>query len=352
VIGCVLGGALGDALGYPVEFARSTGEIERVLGPGAPARLLRAAHGKALVSDDMQMTLFTAEGLIRARHRSIDRGNCSTSAVLLGAYQRWLSTQTGDDPERWRDRLQRGWLLDVRELHAQRAPGRTCLSALARSLDLGVATVDSPPNDSKGCGAVMRSAPIGLVAEDAEEAFRTARDAAVLTHGHPSGYLAAAHFAAVIHEVVRDVPLAKAISTANDLLGREHRAAEVRRAVDRACALAFEGDVSPAIIGQLGEGWVAEEALAIGLFCALTAKDRTPSATAEALRSSVAHPGDSDSTGSITGNLLGAMGGTEALPADWLVDLELHDVIESVGRDLHETFVLDLVPRWVAYPPC
>jgi ADP-ribosyl-[dinitrogen reductase] hydrolase len=182
--GCLLGGALGDALGYPVEFLKAASEIERVLGPLSAARLPRSRGGKAVVSDDTQMTLFTAEGLIRAQHRTMDRGNRSPPVVILAAYQRWLSTQTGSELEQWRDPLQRGWLIDVPELRARRAPGNTCLSALEASLTAKtLPSVDARPNDSKGCGAIMRSAPIGLVANDIEGAFRLGRDAGVLTHG-------------------------------------------------------------------------------------------------------------------------------------------------------------------------
>ena len=88
-------------------------------------------------------------------------------------------------------------------------------------------------------------------------------------------------------------------------------------------------------IARLGQGWVAEEALAIGVYCALTASE-FPSA----VLSAVNHDGDSDSTGAIAGHLLGALWGQEAIPAGWLDDLELREVIAAVADDLHE------FPRW------
>jgi ADP-ribosylglycohydrolase/protein-tyrosine phosphatase len=352
VAGCLLGGALGDALGYPVEFLKAASEIERVLGPLSPARLPRSRGGKALISDDTQMTLFTAEGLIRAQHRAMDRGNCSPPVVILGAYQRWLSTQTGSELEQWEDPLQRGWLIDVPELRARRAPGNTCLSALVASLTTGaVPSIDARPNDSKGCGAIVRSSPIGLVANDIERAFQLGRDSGVLTHGHPSGYLSAAYFAAVVHQLVRDASLRDAMQAADELLRREPEAGEVLAAVDAARDAAAAGKPSRGTIERLGGGWVGEEALGIALLCALTTEDGTPASVAASLWRAVAHGGDSDSTGSLVGNLLGAMYGVEALPSAWLEDLELREVIERVARDLHITCVLGFEPDFRRYPP-
>jgi ADP-ribosylglycohydrolase len=349
-VGCLLGGAIGDALGYPVEFLK-TGEIERLFGRSSPPRLSRARGNKALISDDTQMTLFSAEGLIRAWHRTLDRHVGSPEAVLLGAYQRWLSTQTGSGAERWTNPGRRGWLLDVPELRAQRAPGNTCMSALEQSLKShSVPSIRARPNDSKGCGAIMRSAPVGLVAVDAEQAFRRACDAAVLTHGHPSGYLAAGYFAVVVHRLVRDAPLEEAMRVADDLLMAQQDGAEVAGAVE-AARRASAGEVAfPMVVERLGGGWVAEEALAIALLCALRAEGRAPDAVATTLWRAAAHGGDSDSTGSLTGNLLGAMHGVEALPPLWLDDLELREVIERVARDLHTTYVLGLEPDATRYP--
>jgi len=352
LMGCLLGGALGDALGYPVEFLKTAAEIERVLGPVSPERLPRQPGHKAIISDDTQMTLFTAEGLIRAQHRAMDRGICSPPAVLLGAYQRWLSTQTEEGLDRWKDPLSRGWLLDVLEIHVSRAPGDTCLSALVASLETEAApSIEARPNDSKGCGAVMRSAPIGLVAIDVEGAFRLGRDAGVLTHGHPSGYLSAAYFAAVMQQVVRDVPLTKAMAVADDLLRGDREAGELVAAIDGARKAAYAGVPTRAVIERLGGGWVGEEALGIALLCAMTTEDGTPASVATSLWRAVAHGGDSDSTGSLTGNLLGAMYGVESLPSAWLEDLELSEVIERVARDLHITCILGLEPDFCRYPP-
>ena len=100
-----------------------------------------------------------------------------------------------------------------------------------------------------------------------------------------------------------------------------------------AVALAAAGAPSAERVERLGGGWVAEEALAIGLYCALAAP-----ALEDALPLAVTHSGDSDSTGSIAGNLLGALLGERAIPARWLAPLELRDEIRTVATDLYDRF--------------
>ncbi len=137
------------------------------------------------------MTLFVAEGNIRTRQRVQERGGASLVNVVQHALLRWLSTQSPalvlDSPS------ERGWLGGDPRLHARRAPGNTNLGALrGQAAQWWTPSVEHPPNNSKGCGAIMRSAPFGLAAASREEAFEAARDTAVVTHGHPSGYLARA----------------------------------------------------------------------------------------------------------------------------------------------------------------
>lgn len=150
--GCLLGGALGDALGYPIEF-RSLPEI-REMYPTPPVRLPCDRSGVAVVSDDTQMTLFTAEGMIRGYQRFRDRGICSPQNVLLHAYLRWYNTQT-DEGRLWGGR---GYLVDDPRLRVRRAPGNTCLSALSEWMRDWPSSANTRRNDSKGCGAVMRAA--------------------------------------------------------------------------------------------------------------------------------------------------------------------------------------------------
>ena len=350
VLGCLLGGAIGDSLGYPVEFMKPAAASLERFGSVAPVHLL-LVDDRPRVSDDTQMTLFSAEGIIRARQRAVERGIVDVATVVQHAYLRWFATQEPSG-EGHAGVSEAGWLVGVDALHARRAPGLTCLSAL-RSVreNWGLATIEFPLNDSKGCGAVVRSAPFGLAAGSREEAFGWARDAGVLTHGHPAGFLSAAYFASLVFDLAHGIPLLEAVAAATGLVERESGHEPVVRSVARALELARRGPPSPADIEALGGGWVGEEALAIALVCALTNEGSEPEAIAQTLWRSVAHSGDSDSTGSLTGNLLGVIHGAGALPVKWAAEVELREVIGRLARDLFASAVLGVELDFESYPP-
>jgi ADP-ribosylglycohydrolase len=344
--GCLLGGAVGDALGAPLEFLLDIDEIRARYGPAGIADYDLEYGRRGAITDDTQMTLFTAEGVLRAAARWHHKGICHPASVIHHAYIRWLHTQGERSQSLLSQGQMDGWLFGVETLHARRAPGRTCISAL-RGRKMG--TVDQPLNDSKGCGGVMRAAPIGLTAKDAGAAFALGCDAAAITHGHPSGYFSAGCFAAILRNLLDGRTLPDAIERTLPLLeisenaGHEECSAAIRHAV----ALWHDRDVAPTpeTIARLGGGWVGEEALAIALYCALTAQDDF----ARGVLLAVNHSGDSDSTGAITGNLLGLMLGLEAIPVKWLDGLELREEIEAVANDLYTGFQ-ETDDWWSRYP--
>ena len=154
--GCLLGGAAGDALGAAVEF-HSRSEILKRFGSDGIRHYAPAYGLPCAITDDTQMTLFTAEGLIRGLMRYRDSGLIEYPGVTAWAYQRWLLTQ-GQHNVFDLDPLHpdAGWLYEVDALHSARAPGNTCLSALRNTRVPG----EPAMNDSKGCGGVMRVAPV------------------------------------------------------------------------------------------------------------------------------------------------------------------------------------------------
>lgn len=319
ILGCLFGGALGDAFGYPVEF-KSRAEIREAFGPQGLVEP-RLARGRLVVSDDTQMTLYTADGLLSALALGGVRRAEQVLARIRHAYLAWFRTQ--------REEFATGapGVSQHREMWALRAPGSTCLSALRGGAR---GTIEAPVNDSTGSGSVMRVAPLGLVpAIDADEAFRLAHAAAALTHGHPVARLSAAALASLLRDLLDETPMTAALERMEARLARRPDGEEVLAAVRAARVLAGDGTPPDRAVATLGHGWTGEEALAIGLYAALRA-DRFE----DALRLGVDHDGDSDTTASIAGQIWGALHGLDSLPHGWIARLDVLDPLCDVAGRL------------------
>ncbi|MBK6845886.1 MAG: ADP-ribosylglycohydrolase family protein [Gemmatimonadetes bacterium] len=349
--GCLLGGAVGDALGAPVEFMSWT-QIAQRFGPSGIQDFAPAYGRLGAITDDTQMTLWTAEGVLRGIVRANERGVGGPMSVLPRSYLRWLYTQDGSLPAGTQgvedvigsDTVSAGWLFGVKELHSRRAPGNTCLSALRTPR---AELWERAQNDSKGCGGVMRVAPIALIEHPVpDEQFTLGCQAAAITHGHPTGILASGALVWLLLQLRDGLPLERAVRDTIRRLSREPDHDETTGALHEALSLALSRHTpSAASVESLGGGWIAEEALAIGVYAALVAQDDF----ARGVRLAVNHSGDSDSTGSIAGQLLGIQLGVEAIPAQWLEALELREVIEQVAEDL-VTGVEGMADAWERYP--
>jgi ADP-ribosylglycohydrolase len=191
-------------------------------------------------------------------------------------------------------------------------------------------TLEEPKNPgSKGCGTVMRSAPFGLlVGWEPQLVFQLAVECAAQTHGHPTGQLAAGAFAVIVHGLARGEALDGSVQHALALLGARPGHQETTDALQSALGAVRQGLPSPQRVEALGEGWTAEETLAIGVYCALVAED-----VRHGLLLAVNHSGDSDSTGSVCGNLLGVQHGETALPPAWIAELEGRSTILQLADD-------------------
>ena len=189
-------------------------------------------------------------------------------------------------------------------------------------------SIEEPINRSKGCGAVMRVAPAGLLSDEPSSAFKLGAELGALTHGHPTGCLAAGFLAALVCCILEGAEIGNAIGPAVEILITHDGHEETLEAIHCASKLANARgpQADPA---ELGEGWVADEALAIALFCALTASD-----FADGIIRFANHGGDSDSTAAFLGNILGARIGRHGIPKTWLNGLELRSVVEQVAEDL------------------
>lgn len=337
--GSLIGGAIGDALGYPIEFEGYKDLHFRYGDEGLICYDVNFHYSVyddpednvAVFSDDTQMTLFTANGLLNARMR-----NEEPIQAIRQAYIEWYFTQTGTPP----GYTNTCWLSDIRRLQVRRAPGNTCMGALdAIYKDI------RPRNNSKGCGGVMRVAPIPLwaAADDrmsVEGCDRLAGDAARLTHLHPLGYMPAALMSHVIYDLASAkqptrMLLKKSVVDGLRMLYRIYpdnrkELESFTKLMHLAMELAVNAKKDIDNIRTIGEGWVGDEALAIAVYCSLRHFDDFR----KALAAAVTHDGDSDSTGAVTGNILGAAIGYASIPQDFKDDLEMRDLILHMADDL------------------
>jgi ADP-ribosyl-[dinitrogen reductase] hydrolase len=329
--GCLLGGAVGDALGAPVEFL-SLGEIQRKFGEKGIADYYPTYDRNGAITDDTQMTLFTVEGILRKGVGDYFDSSTSFVDCTRYSYIRWLGTQGIKWINKDTEFIYNGILWHRDELHERRGPGKTCLDSLQihlESIKKGVFTSPQINNNSKGCGGVMRVSPVGLFSYF-DEPFEEGCKSAKLTHSHPSGYLAAGFLAKLIRLLFESVPLRKAVEITADELKKFTGHEECLDAVTGALSFAENFEITPENVEKLGAGWVAEETLAISLFCSLKAESFI-----DGVRSAVNHGGDSDSTGSVTGSILGVINGKSNIPDEFTKELELHDFMEDLAEDLY-----------------
>ena len=312
---CLLGGAFGDSLGAEIEFL-SLDAIRRKFPDGIsdiqPHQGLRGA-----ITDDTQMTLFTAEGLIRAHVRGSIKGICHRPSVVHHAQLRWYRTQ-GGKPRVETDTI--GLITDQR-LWTRRAPGMTCLSSLGEAHSLGAPA----KNNSKGCGTIMRVAPVALMVPR-DQVRSIAIDTSALTHGHLTGQLAAAAWAEMLADVATGSMLEDAAEATASVYERIEKGHETAHAIRR--ALDAPRDGYPETVESLGGGWTADEALSIALYACLAGKTFD-----DALQIAVLHSGDSDSTGAIAGNMMGLIDPLAALKHRWAPVIEGADAITRLVRD-------------------
>lgn len=208
----------------------------------------------------------------------------------------------------------------------------------------------------------MRVAPVGLLFGShtymgREKIDRVGAEVAAITHGHSLGYIPAAVLTHIVNVAVyggcpRGETLLDAVEDAMDmaaeLFGQDRHWPELRALVDRAEALAENNAADADNIHALGGGWVAEETLAISIYCAL----RYSNDFSEGIIAAVNHSGDSDSTGAVTGNILGAWLGCGAIEDKWMHTLELRDIILEMADDLCyccpvDEYHYDRDPRWL-----
>ncbi|MFE2045364.1 ADP-ribosylglycohydrolase family protein [Streptomyces sp. NPDC059477] len=323
--GSLLGLALGDALGFPTEF----NDVPSILAKCGPWREMELPR-QAYVTDDTQMTLAVG----RAIRTAMDRGVLGPQGLVGPLRQEFVAWNRSPDNNR--------------------APGRTCLTACALLEDEALPWQDASQLHSKGCGANMRVAPVGLIPGlSDEQRAGAAQLQAALTHGHPTALAASdltAHAVRLLAQGAEPTGLVGLLrSYAYDNRGRYHerwlgdlwtRSQDptpehfIGRGWDECLAVLerLQGavrTVSPETDPCLatGEGWIAEEALATGLLCFLLLVDEPLTA----LRRAACTSGDSDSIAALTGAFAGAYLGAEAWPRPWADRIEYRGELVTLG---------------------
>ncbi len=320
---CLKGGAIGDALGWPIEFSRWE-RIQERFGKNGIQDLVISPKGVAEVTDDTQMTMFTADGLIKAARKNGNLTDMPDMNTVFNSYRLWLNTQFGKIIQKGE-----GWIAEIKDLYATRAPGNTCMSAIRGDRP---GRIGKPINDSAGCGGVMRVAPAGLMYKDNPElAFRVGAECAALTHSNPRGYLSAGVLSEMIAHIINGKNIDEAVDETLKTLQKYEGHKPVTQLMERAKILAHRDIPPETAIKMLGQGWVGDEAIAISSYCAM----KEPNDFEKAIKMAVNHDGDSDSTGAILGNILGAHLGTDKIPQKWLDKIELKDELGQLAKDLY-----------------
>ncbi|MFB8046412.1 ADP-ribosylglycohydrolase family protein [Streptomyces hydrogenans] len=325
--GTLMGLALGDALGFPTEF----NDVPAILAKCGPWREMELpmTRGTAYITDDTQMTLAFARGVRTAMESG-----------LLTPHR--LARPVRDEYVDW-----------YHSPENNRAPGNTCLLA-CRLLDSDRRWQDASQIGSKGCGANMRVAPIGLVPGlSDEQRAGAAQLQAALTHGHPTGLAASDLTARAVWLLAQGVDPAGLVgqlrSYAYENRDRYHerwlgdlwtRSQDpdaghfVRRGWDECLAVlerldSVQRTADPELdpCTYTGDGWIAEEALATGLLCFLL----FPGEPLTALRRAACTRGDSDSIAALAGAFAGAHLGADAWPAEWTARIEHRDELLELG---------------------
>lgn len=344
--GSLTGGAAGDALGYAVEFMGENELFGKYGKGGIRAYSLDSVSKKALISDDTQMTLFAAEAIIKWLSARANGGaDDSLRSYALQSHLDWLDTQESTFERPGKQFFPHG-LMAERRMFACRAPGITCLSALHKRRNQKQ-TADSfiadKINNSKGCGGVMRVAPVGMLKYgEIRQIDNEGAEFAAITHSHSLGYMPAALLTHIIHSILysdagntlQDI-VEDALDAVAGLFRDDAHIGELVEIIRLAIELSDNDARDLDNIHRLGEGWVAEEALAIAIYCCL----RYPYDFSQCIITAVNHKGDSDSTGAIAGNIIGAYLGYDEIEEKWKEDLELSDVILGVADHLYSELI-------------
>lgn len=347
--GALLGGATGDALGYPVEMLSRTEMFERYKVKNSLELLDTLAAQPLVVSDDTQLTLYTLDGLSEVLEWNNDGQAADELACIWLAYLRWYRSTGNSYPAAAPFALTRP--LDAQpSMSVARGPGKATLAALVAGEMQFISKNVNP--QALGTGALIRSAPFGFlpVADDAT-VIKLSAHAAALTHGHPDAILSASAYALLVrhllgsHEAIDlHLPARQALEAVLQWLGTVEQsqalpgdAALTIAALQTALRSVDSGMPLERTLESFGDLWLAPGCLGFAAYLLLSAEqeisdgDSSPAlATRKALAQAVSCDGDSDSIAALTGTLLGALYTEDVFNTQTLASLDAVPALELV----------------------
>lgn len=331
--GCLLGLAVGDAMGYTID-ERCWEEIQCDYGPDG-LRGYDLVNGYADVSSYTQLAAFTCNGLLLGLTRGQMQGKMAPFVKYIG-----LSMREWGQNQRYRADPGRTfcWVSRVRELCTRRCMDTTMLDTISQDR---FGSMEEPVNHSDSPGALTTAVAVGLFSNPRRvgqsEIDRLAAETIALTQGCPTAFLSGAVLAHLISGLVSGkwMPMEDLIQdTINSIqsqFGREYpQTVTIWETLRFAITLAKSAKVSHVEAMEALHCQDCHEVLAGAVYAYLVCDGDFDKAMIVAVN----HSGRSAAVGAITGALLGARLGQEALPEFYIECLEPVEVLEELADDL------------------
>lgn len=326
--GCLLGLAVGDAMGQPVDD-KSWEEIREDYGPNG---LLGydLVNGYATGSAYTQVAAYVANGLLL----SITRGKPELYLRYIGlALREWARAQHFPrDPEK-----SYCWVAKIPQMRGKKSKDSRMLDAL-RLETLG--TPEKPINRACSTGSLPGAVIAGLACNEKTDsraiAPRLGGQIVALTHGSSDAFLSGSVLTELIAAIAEnpDAPLCdiilQAVSAAEKAWEDCDQAPAFFQKLHRVLEDASFGSPDPQAYMQQLCCDRAEECLAGALYACVTFPEDFDSAMILAVN----HSGRSAAVGSLVGAILGAYLGAEALPEFYLESLEPQALLQELSQDL------------------
>ena len=329
--GCLLGMAVGDAMGCPID-KKSWDEICADYGPNG---LLGydLVNGSAEITSYTQLAAFVSNSLLLGAIR----GNPDNyGKFLVLGLREWAKSQQVRTGEKTFC-----WLSYVNQMRRRNCMDTRMLDALNREM---LGTPDKPIFRSDSPGALTAAIATALIYDPEKMQTRQVgalgTQAVACTHGDPETFLAGAFLAYSIVAILRnpEQPLSKLYRVAMDAVqaqyGQVYDEADTLCArIRRAMELTRDPELTPLAAMSILACTTAAECVSGAVYATMIHSANFD----EAMIAAVNHSGRSAAVGALTGALLGARLGAEALPEFYLESLEVADVLRELAEDLSQS---------------